>query len=111
MATQTQKLLVDDFDGTEATGTVQFALDGVQYEIDLNDVNATELRATLNPYIEVGRRTGGRAKRSKNGTKAARIGVDPATVRAWAAQNGIEVSPRGRIAGSVVKAFVAAEGD
>ena len=44
--------LIDDFDGTEASETVKFALDGKTYEIDLSKANANELRRTLRPYIE-----------------------------------------------------------
>ncbi len=47
-----QKMLVqfvDDLDGTssEDVSTVQFGLDGVSYEIDLNAVNAERLRDAL----------------------------------------------------------------
>jgi len=31
-----QVLLIDDLDGSEADGTVRFALDGTEYEIDLS---------------------------------------------------------------------------
>ena len=44
MAQKTQIILVDDIDGSEATQTVTFALDGVNYEIDLNDDHAAALR-------------------------------------------------------------------
>jgi hypothetical protein len=35
MAQKVQVLLIDDLDGSE-TGTVIFAIDGTEYEIDLN---------------------------------------------------------------------------
>ena len=47
MARKTQVILTDDTDGSEATGTVSFALDGVSYEIDLNDDNAQRMREQL----------------------------------------------------------------
>ena len=63
--------LVDDIDGSEADETVQFALDGVTYEIDLSAENAEELRDALAPYIEHARRAGGRkrtsSRRRRNG--------------------------------------------
>jgi Lsr2 len=31
-----QTLFIDDLDGSAAEGTVRFALDGTEYEIDLN---------------------------------------------------------------------------
>jgi len=36
VAQKIQTLFIDDLDGTEAEGTVRFALDGTEYEIDLN---------------------------------------------------------------------------
>lgn len=47
MARKTQVLLVDDIDGSDATNTVTFGLDGVSYEIDLNEDNARQLRSEL----------------------------------------------------------------
>ena len=44
MAQKVNIVLVDDLDGTEATETVTFGLDGVSYEIDLSAANATRLR-------------------------------------------------------------------
>jgi len=48
--------LVDDLDGSEAAATVSFDLDGVAFEIDLNDVHAAELRSRLDPYVQTARR-------------------------------------------------------
>ena len=44
MAQKVQVLLVDDLDGSEATETVAFGLDGASYEIDLSSGNAGKLR-------------------------------------------------------------------
>ena len=60
MAQRTVVSLVDDLDGTEANETVEYALDGVTYEMDLNDENAKQLREVFGPYISAARRTGGR---------------------------------------------------
>jgi hypothetical protein len=38
---------VDDLDGSVASGTVEFALDGKDYAIDLSDENAAKLREVL----------------------------------------------------------------
>ena len=52
--------LVDDIDGSDADETVQFALDGKSYEVDLSTANASRLRDALKPYVEKGRgATGG----------------------------------------------------
>ena len=48
----TQKVdvrFIDDLDGSDAVGTVSFALDNRSYEIDLSDKNAAKLRDALAP--------------------------------------------------------------
>ena len=47
MAQRVQIILEDDLDGGDATETVTFGLDGVTYEIDLNERNAAALRDAL----------------------------------------------------------------
>jgi hypothetical protein len=42
--------------------TVSFAIDGVSYEIDLNEDNAGRLRDAFADVIASGRRVGGRVK-------------------------------------------------
>ncbi|GAA4871047.1 Lsr2 family protein [Saccharopolyspora cebuensis] len=51
MAERIQVELVDDIDGSPAQHTITFALDGVTYEIDLNDEHAQRLRSVLERYI------------------------------------------------------------
>ncbi|GAA4839477.1 histone-like nucleoid-structuring protein Lsr2 [Saccharopolyspora rosea] len=52
MAERIQVELVDDIDGSPAQHTVTFALDGVTYEIDLNERHARQLRSVFDRYIE-----------------------------------------------------------
>ena len=93
MATSTQVVLVDDLAGGPADTTVKFALDKTEYEIDLSNENAAEMRNGLSRYVEAARRvTGGR--RSAPASKPTHSGYDPAAVRAWAAGQGIAVSAR-----------------
>jgi hypothetical protein len=47
MAQKVHIVLEDDLDGSAATETVSFGLDGKTYEIDLNDKNAAKLRDAL----------------------------------------------------------------
>lgn len=49
MAQKVAVELVDDLDGTASgdVGTVTFGLDGAEYEIDLSEANANQLRDTL----------------------------------------------------------------
>lgn len=56
---------LDDITGEPARETVFFALDGVSYEIDLTAEHADDLRGILRPYVEHGRRTGGRRRKRK----------------------------------------------
>ncbi|WP_041241480.1 Lsr2 dimerization domain-containing protein [Geodermatophilus obscurus] len=53
MATNTQVVPVDDLTGDPADTTVTFALDKTEYEIDLTEDNAAEMRDELSRYVEV----------------------------------------------------------
>lgn len=100
MTARTVIELIDDLDGTPATQTVTFALDGVTYDIDLSDDNATRLRQALATYTAHARRTGGRHTTPKTAT-----GPDHHAVRAWAADQGLPVSARGRIPREIIDAY------
>ncbi|WNI17691.1 histone-like nucleoid-structuring protein Lsr2 [Actinacidiphila sp. ITFR-21] len=94
--------LVDDLDPTgqtEAVETVQFALDGVTYEIDLSADNAHVLRARLKEFRQAARVTAKtrttrpRPMETDAGPGATlsrhQNGVDPAEARAWAISHGL----------------------
>jgi len=98
MAQRVQVVLEDDLDGGDAAETVVFGLDGAEYEIDLSAKNAAKLRDAFAVYVASGRRTGGRRKRAAVAPAAV---SDAAAIRAWAADNGVEVSAKGRIPESV----------
>jgi hypothetical protein len=57
--------LLDDLTGEPAGETVGFALDGIDYDIDLSFANAEALRTLLQRYADAGRRTGGRKQRPR----------------------------------------------
>src|ERR1700712_3260831 len=110
MAKKVTITLVDDFDGEGAADeTVEFALDGVSYEIDLSSKNATKLRRDLKQWVEAGRRVGGRRRgRSSAPSGRGRASIDreqSAAIRDWARRNGHNVSTRGRIPADVIDAF------
>lgn len=107
MAQKVNIVLVDDLDGTEATETVTFGLDGSTYEIDLNDANAAALREALSGYVGHARKvTGGRRVRKVGG--GASSSSNTKDVREWAKAQGMEVSERGRISADVQQAYDAA---
>ena len=123
MAQKTIVTLVDDLTGEEAEdiSTVEFSLDGVSYEIDLDDKNSAKLRDALADYVAAARRTGGR--RSAGGGRRRSAGAGTGTpratspggydretskqIRAWAKTQGYEVSDRGRVPNNVVEAWEA----
>jgi hypothetical protein len=110
-----QKILVemlDDIDGSAATQTVPFGLDGVAYEIDLSDDNAAALREELTQYIAAGRRVGGRKIRVAAGQSTTATSTDrqrSQQIRAWANANGYQIAERGRLSAEVIAAYEQAQ--
>lgn len=109
MATQIIELLTDDLTGGEATETIRFAYDGVEYTIDLNTKNAARLRKLLATYIDHGTRipaaTRTRRRPAVEDTKEGRT-----RIREWARDTGTDphIGDRGRIPRLVVDAYHAA---
>jgi hypothetical protein len=101
MATKITVALEDDLDGGPADETVRFAIGGTGYEIDLNKKNARAFRKQLAPFIEHARRAGRGQRRPRSSSSRQRSG----DIRAWASQQGIAVSGRGRIPASVVAQY------
>jgi hypothetical protein len=107
MARQTQIVLTDDVDGTAADTTISFSYEGASFEIDLSKKNADKLNRAIGPYIEAGRRV--RTAPGRSGRTAPRAsGPRPADVRAWAKDQGMEVSDRGRVPTELIVRFQAA---
>ncbi|HZS20890.1 MAG TPA: Lsr2 family protein [Pseudonocardiaceae bacterium] len=100
--------LVDDLDGGKADETVEFSLDGKNYEIDLSDDHATAFRDALATYVAAGRRPGragrGRARTVAGGTSTGERERNQA-IRYWARTQGMKVSERGRIPSEVIDAY------
>jgi hypothetical protein len=99
--------LVDDLDGGQADETVTFALDGVEFEIDLSADNAARLRDTFAEFVGHARRTGGRKQRSAAVVKPVVSNGKPDTqaVREWARSQGETVAERGRVPQALVIRF------
>jgi hypothetical protein len=101
--------LVDDLDGSGATETVEFALDGKTYEIDLSSTNAGKLRDTLARYTTAARKSA-RTPRSIQDlvSGAPRLAVrrrQPHPIREWAHAQGMQLADRGRIPDAVINAY------
>lgn len=65
MASKTVVELFDDLDGGRADETVSFALDGVDYEIDLSTAHARALREILAEYVAKAHKTPARSRRAR----------------------------------------------
>ncbi|MET7398036.1 Lsr2 family protein [Dactylosporangium sp. NPDC005572] len=90
MAKLVRTIVTDDLDAsTDSVGTYRFALDGVDYEIDLSEGNLGRLRAALAPFIAAGRRLPKQQRTATRGHAAAggSTAADAATVRTWWAAN------------------------
>ena len=107
MAQKVHIVLEDDLDGSPATETVSFGLDGTTYEIDLNDKNAAKLRDALARYVGAARAVGGSGRRTRR-SSGTNLGPSAREVRDWARSNGHEVPDRGRVPADVRAAFDAA---
>jgi len=99
--------LTDDIDGSKAAETVRFAVDGRTYEIDLSTEHADSLRHSLAQFVAAARRAGraGRvdaSPRRGQDRQGRPQGGNSSAVRAWARENGVPVSPRGRVPQDVV---------
>ena len=95
--------LADDIDGTvfgDDGESISYAVDGVEYVIDLKDEHARELRETFEYYIAHSTRVGGRKHRADRPvhtpTGKPRRG-EAKKIRDWAIEQGYEIASRGRI--------------
>ena len=113
MARKVQVILSDDLDeNVPADETVSFSLDGTNYEIDLSERNAQELRDAFSRYVQAARKVGRGSGRASGGGRSRATGgggrmdrEQAGAIRDWARKNGHQVSDRGRIPASVVEAY------
>ena len=93
--------LVDDLDGSAASESMEFSLDGVDYAIDLSASNARRLRDAIAAYVAKATRLSGQRRTSDHDTAAAVTpdrGKNPGpAIRCWARGRGEQVSEHGRV--------------
>jgi len=113
-----QVVVIDDITGESGATTRRLRVDGVEYDIDLTEESFAGLQQTLRPYLEKARVVP-MAKRGKSGSGSSvgsegrgtpvrqkqELPAASATIRAWAASNGIECPKRGRIPAAVVERY------
>jgi hypothetical protein len=101
---QTYVQKFDDLSGTmipEGEGeTIEFAFEGVSYEIDLNKRNAGNLKRSLEKYLKAARKV-----ETRKATAYVRKTRNVAKIREWAHTNGMPVGDRGRIAAPIREAY------
>ncbi|MGY4782743.1 histone-like nucleoid-structuring protein Lsr2 [Rhodococcus opacus] len=105
--------LVDDIDGTvfgdgDGGENIAFSVNGVDYEIDLKDKHASKFHKQIGFFIEHAIRVGGRRRRSDRptaGSGSSRKSGETQRIREWAAEQGYDISSRGRIPADVEQAF------
>ncbi len=102
--------LIDDLDGEVADETVEFGVDGKNYEIDLSKENAGKLRDLLAEFVAAARKAGGRRRGGSSAPAAPvrRPSIDREqnqAIREWARKRGMQVSDRGRIPAEVLEAY------
>jgi len=114
MVKKTITILTDDLDGGElpaGSRSTRFALDGIDYEIDLSADNARVLAEALAPYIAAARRVSSGSGRSSTAPRQRAKSGDAeriAAIRSWAQGAGYAVGDRGRIKAEIVDAYDAA---
>lgn len=106
--------LIDDLDGRTIEdgdgGTVEFALQGRRYELDLRASNLAKLEKAVAPFIQVARAA--KATRTTSQTPRRRKSTtELAEIREWARAQGITVSDYGRIPVEVRTAYAASRGN
>lgn len=97
MAATTQIIITDDLDGSEGASTVRFGFEDQHYEIDLTEEHRNELAELLATYID-------KARPSKP-QKPQKQRTDTTKIRAWAQENGYNISARGRLTNDVIEAY------
>src|SRR3954451_11515188 len=104
-------MISDDLDGSAATQTISYTIEGQEYEIDLSEDNIQRFHEALEPFVSKSRqveRQAAPARRGRgDGRRRSSTGSrdDIPQIRAWAEANGHEVSARGRIKKEVIDAY------
>jgi hypothetical protein len=111
MATRTEVYTYSDLSGVQNASSVEFALQGTTYSIDLTKAEQVELFKLLDPYVSRARKLTGRSRSntSSSSSRSANPGIYN-RVREWARAHGREVADRGRPSKALVEAYEAATG-
>jgi len=92
--------IICDLDEREPASEHAFGLDDSGWKMDLCDECAAELREAMDQWIKLATRTRGPKRRPGGNPAEERVRTDPKdrwAVRAWAANEGIEIRQNGQI--------------
>jgi hypothetical protein len=108
MATKEVVVYIDDFTGDVIKAgqnrSIAFAVEGVEYEIDVTAARAKKFHDFLAPFMVNARRVGG-ARQSRATQPARRDALQTKAIRAWAADHGYPINRRGRIPAEIESAY------
>jgi nucleoid-associated protein Lsr2 len=112
MAKRVIEQLVSDLSGKDIKDgegeSIKFSIGSTSYEMDLTEAEAGQFYDAVKKYTDVATKTGGRGSRSGGGSTSKSDRGQTQAIRAWARENGLEVSDRGRISQDVQAAYSAA---
>lgn len=119
MARQQKITYVDDIDKVDLAAdevrVIDFAYHGSDYSIDLSELNAAIFDEEMAPFLAAARKkprnapaTGRGAGRASTFATSAQDKERNRRIRAWAVDNGREVSSRGRISADLIRDYEAA---
>jgi hypothetical protein len=94
--------LEDDLTGGPADETVEFGVGGRYYELDLSARHAADFRHQLAPFVEHARPATHRSRAARTAASRERS----REIRAWAEQQGLDISERGRLPGNVIDEYL-----
>ncbi|QXV57417.1 histone-like nucleoid-structuring protein Lsr2 [Amycolatopsis sp. TNS106] len=106
------QVVESDISGEPDAATVTFGLDDEWYDIDLTEEETARLKEAfkraLKPFVAKGRKSESRPETKR--VVADTTAEERDAIRTWAAANGHEVAPVGRIPRDVIAAYDAAHG-
>ncbi|CAA9238242.1 MAG: hypothetical protein AVDCRST_MAG50-1528 [uncultured Acidimicrobiales bacterium] len=92
---------------TENPSKVNLGWNRSQWELDLCDRDFAAVSKQFDAWVDQGRKV---TNRGGGGGRRTSPPSDLESVRAWARDQGLDVKSRGRIPGSVMEAYTAAQG-
>lgn len=102
MSQRVETTLLDDLDlgkgkETPAERTLPFAVDGVDYEIDVSRKHEERFLEAVGPFIKAARRPPRAGRRASQPARPRSGRRHTADIRQWAKDRGLDLKDRGRI--------------